>query len=98
MAGYRASATHAHHAPLSALELYLLNAYGDVFDLSALYPPQPGMPPSRLGPWLGVREGGSKGGEEEEEEEGRGMAVWENRDNDRCSVLIKATEGKEVRV
>jgi len=100
VAGYHATATHAQHAPLSALELYLLNAYGDIFDLSALFPPQRGAPPSRLGRWLGGREGGRKAGDEEveEEKEGRGTAVWESRDNDRCSVLIKGTKGKEVSV
>jgi len=99
VAGYQASAAHANHAPLSSLELYLLNAYGDIFDLSTLFPPQPGVPPSRLGPWLGGREGGREAEEEEEEEEeGGGQNVWKDRDNDRCSVLIKATEGTEVRM
>jgi len=98
VAGYHASTTHIHHAPLSSLELYLLNAYGDIFDLSALFPPQPDVPPFRLGPWLGGRDGGREGDEEEEEEEEEGgwVAVWENRDNDRCSVLIKATEVRVV--
>lgn len=89
MAGYQATPTHAHH-PLSSLELYLLNSYGDIFDLSRLFPAQP-IPPTRLGAWLGeglvaMRE------EEKEEEEG----VDRDRDNDRCSVLVKATPGGDV--
>jgi len=100
VAGYQATATHAFRAPLSSLELYLLNAYGDIFDLSSLFPPQPGTPPQQLGPWMGgERMRGERRGEHTEKEgtvEGDSGAVWQNRDNDRCSVLMKGVDGNKV--
>lgn len=91
MAGYQATPTHTLH-PLSSLELYLLNSYGDIFDLSRLFPAQP-LPPTRLGTWLA--EGVVEMREEEKEEED---GVDRDRDNDRCSVLVKATPGGDVLV